>query len=369
MVPVSITPSRLRLARLRRGFSMRHLADKVGLSSRAITAYEAGTMGPTAETLAAVADELKFPIEFFSRPPIEPPSAYGASFRSLEKMLASERDKAISAGVIATEISAWTDEKFDLPVPWIPDLRDATPEQAAEEVRNLWGLGLRPVGNLVHLFEAKGIRVFSLAENTRNVDAFSFWYDEKPFVFLNTMKSAEHSRFDGGHELGHLTMHRHGPPRGRDPERDAQAFASAFLMPRADVLAHAPRMPSLENLIRVKRRWGVSLAALVYRIRTLGLVSDWQYRTLYQRLSARGYRTTEPEPLQREVSQVYTKVFRTLRSEEIGDTILARDLSLNPADVHGLVFGLALSPLTGGGAPRTRPTDTERSAATLRQVK
>ena len=55
---------------------------------------------------------------------------------------------------------------------------------------------------MLHVLEAKGVRVFSLAENTRNVDAFSSWREERPFVFLNMQKTAERSRFDAAHELG-----------------------------------------------------------------------------------------------------------------------------------------------------------------------
>jgi hypothetical protein len=45
-------------------------------------------------------------------------------------------------------------------------------------------------------------------------------------------------RFDAAHELGHLVMHGHERPLpGPEAEREANQFASAFLMPRADVVA------------------------------------------------------------------------------------------------------------------------------------
>lgn len=80
-------------------------------------------------------------------------------------------------------------------------------------IRNHWGIGERPIGNMVHLLEAKGVRVFSLTERSRRIDAYSLWLEGIPFVFLNTMKTAEHGRTDAAHELGHLLMHRHGAPR------------------------------------------------------------------------------------------------------------------------------------------------------------
>ena len=74
-------------------------------------------------------------------------------------------------------------------------------------VRARWDMGFRPIRNMVHLLEAHGVRVFSLAEDAKQVDAYSFWTpSKKPFVFLSMSKSAERSRMDAAHELGHLVI-------------------------------------------------------------------------------------------------------------------------------------------------------------------
>jgi len=70
------------------------------------------------------------------------------------------------------------------------------------------------------------------------------WKEGTPFIFLNSAKSAERGRHDAAHELGHLVLHRHGGPIGRKAEEQANAFASAFLMPRSSILAHVPRSES-----------------------------------------------------------------------------------------------------------------------------
>jgi Zn-dependent peptidase ImmA (M78 family) len=102
---------------------------------------------------------------------------------------------------------------------------------------------------MIHLLESKGARVFSLAENSLKVNAFSVWRREKPFVFLNAMKSAENSRFDAAHELAHLTLHQDGSTTGREAEDQANRFASSFLMPEGDILAHLPYVRSLDQII------------------------------------------------------------------------------------------------------------------------
>jgi len=91
---------------------------------------------------------------------------------------------------------------------------------------------------MIHLLESKGVRVFSLAIDAREVDAFSTWKAETPMVFLNTFQNFEHSRYDAAHELGHIgSCIGHATPNGREAEREADLFASAFLMPKA-ALSH-----------------------------------------------------------------------------------------------------------------------------------
>lgn len=98
---------------------------------------------------------------------------------------------------------------------------------------------------------------------------------------------------------------------------------------------------------------------MVYRLRTLELISKWQYRSLNVELSTRGYRTQEPNSIQRETSQVLNKVFTGLRKEGIGRVQIGEALNIHPEDLDGLVFGLAMLPLEGagaGGAEATPPS-------------
>src|SRR5262249_48529799 len=237
---------------------------------------------PDDNSLLRIARAVKFGTEFFYGKNLETPTAESASFRGWARMKAGKRDMALARGAVAIHASEYIDSKFALPVADLPDLSyETTPEAAAESLRRCWGLGVMSIRNMVHLLEAKGVRVFSISVDARDVDAFSTWSGETPFVFLNTTKSAERSRYDAAHELGHLVLHRHGAPNGREAETEANAFASAFLMPRASVLTHALRFATLKNLIKLKKVWNVSLAALVYRLHKVGALTDWHYRSLY----------------------------------------------------------------------------------------
>ena len=249
MSAVSNTPCLLRLALQSRasgvGSARRLSPSPVGVTPHTILRYEAGEIEPAEEVVARLSRALGFPEGFFSEPDIDGPPGDTASFRSMSAISAKERDAALAAGTLAYIVSDWVEQRFDLPEPDLLDLSGDTPEVAAVSLREKWGLGEQPIKNMGHLLEAKGVRLFSMTENTMSVDAFSVWRGETPYVFLNTMKSAEHGRHDAAHELGHLVMHKHGGPRGRAAEEQANAFASAFLMPASDVLAILPRIHTL----------------------------------------------------------------------------------------------------------------------------
>lgn len=336
------------------------LAKEVGLELRTISAYEAGEFNPSGKALADIARALRFPERFFFGENLHEPTPDTASFRAQSKMNAWQRDMALSQGALALHLNSWLEERFELPAPAIPEIgRDQSPEAAAEALRREWGLGVGAIRNTVHLLESKGIRVFALSLKAKEVDAFSMWKGKTPFVFLNTQKTAEHSRFDAAHELGHLVLHRHAAPQGRQAEKEADAFASAFLMPRASVLAHVPKFTTVDVLIRLKKVWSVSAAALAYRFHTLRILSDWHYRSIYVELSKRGYTKREPEPGPHEASQLLAKAFTALREEGITRVQIAKELCINPTELDDLLLGLAFGRVTGGRPLReSRPTDT-----------
>ena len=357
-------PTRLTWARRRRGMTKTHLAASIGVNLRSVSAYETGEFNPEHDRLVAIVHTLKFPQDFFFGDDIEEPAIDTASFRSLSKMTARQRDTALGSGAVAMLLNEWIEARFDLPKPDVPDLgRDANAESAAAAVRQSWGLGELPIKNMVHLLESKGVRVYSLAIDAVEVDAFSMWRRNLPIVFLNTLKSAEHGRFDAAHELGHLVLHRHAAPNGQQAEQDANAFASALLMPPASVCAHAPHFATIDNLMLLKKVWGVSLAAMIYRLHKLDLLSEWHYRKLYIEISSRGYRKKEPDGGPREISQVLQKVFSALREEGISKEEVARALRVHPTDIDELVFGLALTSLEG--VPHGRDQSRSRSQLTL----
>lgn len=346
----SFNYARVDLARRRHGWGKGALARAVGISPRNLTEYEKGQQEPTLETIGRLAATLRFPREFFYGPDLDEPPIDGVSFRALTRLTARQRDQALGSGSLALALGDWIEHHFDLPTPDIPQYPGLDPEMAADAVRAAWGLGERRISNMVHLLEAHGVRVFSLAEDTTTVDAFSFWRGRVPYVFLNTMKTAEHSRMDAAHELGHLVLHAHGGPTGRKAEHEAQAFGAAFLMPAGSVRAEAPFGGRIPQLAKAKSRWNVSVASLAVRMHRLGMLTDWQYRSIFIELNRRG-RANEPTapgraPLRQETSQILEKVFRALREDNVTKATIAQTLNIPIRDLNDSVFGLVMTPLT-----------------------
>ena len=344
-------PKLISFARRRRGLTKTEFAKQVGLDLRTISAYESGEKKATRTALIRIQNTLGFPMEFFFGDDIELPPADGVSFRSLSRMTARQRDMAECQGALAMRFKAWLDKRFELPPSRIPDLKyqAKTPETAADSLRRIWSLGELPIRNMVHLLEANGVRAFSLSVEAKEVDAFSWWWGDAPIVMLNTFKSAEHSRFDAAHELAHLVLHRHiGCARSREAEFQADAFASALLMPEGSVRGHAPRFPTVDDLIRLKHVWGVSVSALNYRLHKLRLISDWHYRSLCIAIGRRGFRTQEPQEQSRESSAVLPKVLKSLYEEDgLSRSAIARELAISSAEFDQLLFGLAITSIEG----------------------
>lgn len=340
---------RLDAARKLRGLTVSELAERLPVSRRSLTDYLAGKITPNSETVSTLAQTLEMPEEFFFRADLEIPSADAVSFRSLARMKASNRDKALTFGGLAAELSEWIAREFNTPSVTVPDLGfEDDPEIAANILRSEWGWGEAAIPNMVHLLEHKGVRVFSVAVESHEVDAFSLWLDEKPYVFLNTMKSAERSRFDAAHELGHLLMHRHSLRGFRDAEREAHAFASFFLMPRRSLLASLKPNPSVRSLLQRKAEWGVSVAALATACQRVGLYTDWQYRSVFKEITRKGYRRHEPESIMRESSKVFPQILNALRADGLGRAHIADKLGVSIRDLDSLMFGLGFTSITGG---------------------
>ena len=353
MSTVRFHPERLAVARARRRCTKVELAKRIGMSTRRVAAFENEGAEPPRDTIERIAEALQFPVEFFLRPlPGGSLATESISFRSFSRMAARDRDAALAAFALAAETAAWFDRQFHLPEPALPDLRGVDPSAAATALRTSWELGDGPAPNMVHLLEARGVRVFSLTHDCAALDALSGWVGNVPYVFLSTHKSAERARWDAAHELGHLLLHHHEPPRGRAHEDEADAFAGEFLLPEGGLRPTIPRVISLQDVRHHKLTWRVSAMAWIRRAYQLDGLTEWSYRTLVIEASQAGLRSREDD-IERETSQLVPKVLEILERESVALADIARELALPTNELRDLLF--QPSTIDGDGQSTPRP--------------
>lgn len=307
-----LIPGRLTEARLARGLNQTELASAIGVSRQAISSYEQGDKAPEPSTMRSLVEELEQPLSYFTG---TSPETFGPFSTNFFRKTGADTKKRNAACAIHARWFAQTAFAFDgvanFPTVDLPAFEPARAdgslydddeiEDIAEQVRRHFGLGLGPISNVVRLLETKGVIVCRLEMVGENVEAFSFWSGSRPFVFLASDKSSgARARFDAAHELGHLVLHRWiGPEEIEDKDRlkqiesEADRFASAFLLPRKS-FPNEVYSPRIMAFVDLKRRWKVSIQAMVYRCRDLGIFDDQQVTNLYKQISFKKWRKSEP---------------------------------------------------------------------------
>lgn len=357
-----ISPSRLQVARLRRGLTKADLANRIGLSPSTLSKWE--MYGPPTSRVASLLEDLvsilDFPPAFFTADEVDIPSLERTLFRAGSRATQRQKLAAISSGVNAKILLNWLRSHFNYPAPDIPDLTGVAPAEAARYVRSIWALGDLPIPNSIHLAELKGVAVVGLPPAASAVDAFSLWEDDQPFIFLARRRTPEGTRFDLAHELGHLLLHSKGDPNSTaDTETQANQFASEFLIPTDVIHANLGLYPSLDDILRLKSKLKVSAMAALMAVFNAGKLSDTQFRQYLGTLSSRGFRTSEPDSdLQYERSRVFDFVF----SPEGGQTArsIADATHIPVQDLNFLTLNAAASavPDLEPEKPNVRPSPT-----------
>lgn len=302
------SPQRLQQARHLAGLTRTELARRASVSGAVIGQYESGATRPRPATVGQLALALAVPVEFLTDAgDRELPLVSTAFFRSLRSTSKREREQAAATAALLVQLATAIERHVELPpvrrailggkelAPG-DDPREA--EHIANDLRRQLGLADEPVSNMVRLLEQSGVIVARLPFHSARVDAFSWTGESRPIVVLGTSKNGyERSRFDAAHELGHIVMHRaDAEPADQARERQANRFASAFLMPDQAIRSAWPAGERLDwnAVIRLKHRHGVALSALLYRAKDLELLTPEAHQASMRYLTRRWGRAVEP---------------------------------------------------------------------------
>ena len=340
---------RLNLSRSSAGLSLRALEARIGnrVTAQAISKYERDEAMPSSGVLIALADALDVSVDYLvgDRDMV----LEAVEFR--KKRLTSRREEAkIEARVLhLLERYLTVEELLDLPsvawdrpreAPWPVPRDPAEAEHAAQGLRAHWGLGLDPIANLVDLSEERGIKVISA--DLRSVDGLTARVRREDgsvasVIVVNREHWGERQRFTIAHELGHMVLD--VAPKV-DDEKAAHRFAGTFLMPAETLRAEIGRRRksvSWGELFDLKRIFGVSVQALTYRCKDLGIFSNALFRQLFDEFSRRGWRNPpyqEPYAMEGEEPKRFERLcFRALAEGAISE---AKAAELLGSSVHEL---------------------------------
>jgi len=284
------------------------LAALVGVSPATVSKWRAGSQAPEREALERLAGVVNVTPEWFTRTPAEKislplfrsnASAHVAARAMLEARLEWAQDVAVA-------LMEFVDyPELNLPKRDFIDPEEITAEDielAASECRDMWRLGRVAVQDLALAVEGAGIILVREETGIAQIEGLSAWSEMlgRPLILLSADKdNGYRSRFDLAHELGHLILHRNilrttDNDRHKLMEKQAHHFAGSFLLP-AESFAADIRMPvTLDDLLLLKRRWGVSVAAITMRLHALDMIDDEGKLSLFKRRSARWGGKSEP---------------------------------------------------------------------------
>ncbi len=298
---------RLRSARYYNGLSVDDLASKIGVKKQSISQFETGKSNPSTETLWAICRELHFPINyFFQSNDIFGEEVAGTTyFRSLFSTSKKYRQEQIVKMEHVVAIYSFLNKYIIFPKINLPQIDEGTPPQdAARILRNYWNLGSGPICDLIQIMEKNGIITTSFNTTSDSIDAFSHKYGDLFIVVLSQNKDvAARTYFDAAHELGHILLHNWfddieelSREEFRKREKEANQFAASFLCPE-ESFRHdfaSLRGNSLDTYVILKRKWHMSIEALLYHANQLGVITAAQYQYSYRLLHKKGWYRNEP---------------------------------------------------------------------------
>lgn len=318
---MNFTGEKLRLARLLNAKTLQDVAELTGESKQKIHKLENEQAYPDDGLVSLLSDVLKVRPDFFELDSTSghPVPAEEIHFRSV-KSRAKQADKEHDAAkvFILDQMLMWVGHELALPaynIPEIPTKTDKDIELAANKCRHYWDLGNGPIDNIVRVLENAGVVVVNSDSRCDAIDGAAI-DNRHPKVLRNTPKFGYRSRFTDAHELGHLVMHKGMITGDRETERQANRFASAFLMPAETFYQVFPRGYRLDwtKIEKLKKEWKVSKAAIFYRAKQIGAINDAQYKSAVIQMGNDGERKIEKgdENIQPEVPEILSESLQYL---------------------------------------------------------
>lgn len=282
---------RLKQARQKAGLSMDALSVKTGkeVSKQTISKYEAGKTMAGSSILIKLSNALGMPVDYFFRPYFFDVSEVEISFR--KKASVGAKDQTMLKIKIQDEVERFIEienilgnqssmkqinvpAKISLPMQMI---------MLAKELREIWGLGIAPIPSAKNLLMDHGIKVFEI-DGPEGFDGISGHAGENISLMVINSKitNTERRRFTHMHELAHLLANSSFEENlsNHEKEKLCNAFASEMLLPSKVIETEfgSKSKISVQELKKIQKIYGISIDAIVYAFKRLGIFNENRYR-------------------------------------------------------------------------------------------
>lgn len=226
-------------------------------------------------------------------------------------------------------------------LPWnrlaISSLEDV--EGQANYMRELWDIGTGPISDIVGTFEDHQLCVLSIEADEKFDGISALGSDSSGNVLAGAIVSrkgvpGERQRLNNAHELGHLVLK---IPNNIKEEQAAFRFGSAFIIPADRLFNEVGKKRSyihISELLIIKKKFGISIQALLHRMLDLNIINDTYYRRWNIFINKKGWKKNEPDELERETPRWLKKNLSRLvgegaMSQEEAERMLGGSLELD----------------------------------------
>lgn len=320
---------RLKIARAAQGLSMQQLAEQVNVSANMIKKYEHNKSMPSSDVLLRLLAVLNVPIDFLFRP-------FQVELGEVEFRKKSNTPQKLLNQIkvdVTNQVERWLTLKniwlnfpiqsFVLPadLPAIHSLDDI--DLLADQLRIHWQLGTNPISHIIDLLEMFGIIVIvcDVENSAHHFDGLQAMVNNLPVIVVSSSLTGDRQRFTLAHELGHLLLQHHTLPEEIDIEKACNRFAGAFLLPKSQILKILGEKRSkikIEELSLLKHTYGISMAAILYRAKDLGIIKSSYHKSCSILFRKQGWHKKEPDmPYANEQTHLFKQLVYHAMAEEI----------------------------------------------------
>jgi len=330
-----INGDRIKQARELRGWTQKALAERLDKTQSAIAQIEGRFYGPSDELIDAIARDTELPLAFFEKETAPDLRLGSLKFCAHPRTTRPEKVEAYRHAQIAYEIQLFLYSRLDrIRV----DLRKLyeDPSESARLTREALRLAPdEPVPHLLNILEHHGTAVLALPALAKR-EAFSVWHDDLPIIGISDGRPGDRLRQTCAHELGHLVMHSKKLTFKVD-DSEADQFAAEFLLPSSAMRREMKPPVTLTLLAALKKRWKVPLEALIRRAEDLRIITERQYRYLFEQIAIRGWTEKEPIPLRPEKARGLRQFAELVYGSPIDTERFASDVGLTGKIVKEII--------------------------------